>query len=579
MMLGLAGKYTQITRENMPNIRGLASIYGLSYIPGTWVKQIQLIKGTGSVLNGYESIAGQINVDLRRPDHMDKLYLNIYANKYGRIEANANVRYAIGKKIKSALLVHASNNSIKHDNNNDSFLDKPLSNNFIVLSRFELLNNVGMHIEAGVKATYVDKIGGQVDFDLGTDEGTTNNWGMHLLTKRIEGWTKTGKVFEDKPYKSIALQTSGAYHNQHSYFGLNNYEAEQSSLYANFIYSSIFGNTNHKFKTGLSFQYDEYKEQFNLANYSRVEAVPGAYFEYIYNYREIFNIVAGLRADYHNIYGAFATPRLHLRYAMFEKTVFRISIGRGQRTANIFSENNALMSSSREFIIQGDNSDKPYGLNPEVAWNYGINLTQKFTLDYRDGSISIDFHRTDFENQIIVDLEQNPQQVIFYNLKGQSYSNSFQTQLDYELLKRFDVRIAYRWYDVKTTYNGILMEKPLVSEQRAFINLAYATRNKWKFDYTLNWQGNKRIPSTQTNPVEYRLENSSPDFFTMNAQITKSWKKKFDIYLGVENILNYTQENPIIASNQAFSQYFDSSLIWGPIYGRSFYIGLRYNIF
>ena len=578
MMLGLAGKYTQITRENMPNIRGLSSIYGLSYTPGVWVDQIQLIKGTGSVLNGFESIAGQINVDLWRPQKMDKLYINLYANKHGRVEANANVKFGVSKKLQSALLVHASNNSIKNDKNKDGFIDKPLSNQFVVLNRWELLNNLGMHIEAGVKATYIDKIGGQSDFNLGADEGTTNYWGMHLLTKRIEAWTKTGKVFKNKPYKSIALQTSGAIHNQHSYFGLKNYEAEQNSLYANFIYTGIFGNTNHKFKTGLSFQYDDYKEEYNTANYYRKESVLGAYFEYTYNYNEKFNLVAGLRADYHNILGAFATPRLHLRYAMFEKTVFRVSAGRGQRTANIFSENSALMSSSREFVIQGDNSDKPYGLNPEVAWNYGINLTQYFTLDYREGTISFDFHRTDFENQIIVDLEQSPQQAVFYNLEGQSYSNSFQTQLDYEVLKRFDVRIAYRWYDVKTTYNGVLMKKPLVSEQRAFINFAYATRNKWKFDYTINWQGNKRIPSTQLNPEEFRLDDKSPDFYTMNAQITKSWKKKFDVYLGVENILDFTQENPIIASNQAFSQYFDSTLIWGPIFGRSFYIGIRYRI-
>jgi len=578
MMLGLAGPYTQITRENMPDIRGLSAVYGLTYIPGTWVEGIQLIKGTGSVANGYESIAGQINVELRRPESMDKLYLNAYANEEGRLEANANMKFKISENWSSALLLHGSTHQIKHDRNDDGFLDKPLMDQYIVLNRWELRNEHGLHLELGAKGTYIDNIGGQVSFNLENDEGTSNAWGMHMQTKRIEGWTKIGKVSLEKPYQSFGIQLSGANHDQHSYFGLNNYEASQSTFYANALFQSIIDNTNHKYKAGLSFQFDDYKEGLNFVNYDRQEMVPGAFVEYTYSYTDKFNLVAGIRADYHNVFGIFVTPRLHVRYAPAEKTIIRISGGRGQRTANIISENVGLLASSRQFIVQGDVSDKPYGLNPEVAWNYGINFTQHFTLDYREGLISLDFYRTDFENQIVVDLDQNPQQAVFYNLDGKSYSNSFQAQVDYELLKRFDVRLAYRWYDVKTNYNGELRMKPLIAENRAFANLAYETRKYWKFDYTLNWQGNKRIPDTYSNPEEYQLAEKSPDFFTMNFQLTKSWKKLFEVYVGVENILDYTQEKPILASDQPFSPYFDSSPVWGPIFGRSFYVGLRYKI-
>lgn len=578
MMLGLAGPYTQITRENMPDVRGLSAIYGLTYIPGTWIEGIQLIKGTGSVANGYESIAGQINVELKRPESMEKLYLNAYSNEGGRIETNANARFKLGNNWSSALLLHASNNSVKHDKNNDGFLDKPLMEQYVALNRWELRNEKGLHIEMGAKGTYIDNIGGQTNFNLNTDEGTSNAWGMHLVMKRIEGWTKLGKVNLDKPYQSFGIQLFGAYHDQHSFFGLNNYNANQSSFYANMLFQSAIGNTNHKYRMGLSFQFDDYGEMLNGAIFDRVEKVPGIFFEYTYSFLDKFNLVAGFRADYHNLFGAFVTPRFHLRYAPVEKTIIRLSAGRGQRTANILSENNGLLASSRQFVILGDDYDKPYGLNPEVAWNYGINLTQHFTIDYREGLISIDFYRTDFENQIVIDLDQSPQQALFYNLEGKSYSNSFQIQLDYELIKRFELRLAYRWYDVKTSYQNGLLTKPLIAENRAFINLAYETRKYWKFDYTLNWQGSKRIPYTDSNPEEYRLAKQSPGFTTMNFQLTKSWQKLFEVYAGVENLLDYKMETPILASNSPFGQYFDSSLIWGPIFGRSFYIGIRYKI-
>jgi len=401
---------------------------------------------------------------------------------------------------------------------------------------------------------------------------------MRLNVNRYEGWAKIGKVFLDKTWKTYGFQFSGVKHQQKSYFGLNQYDAVQHSFYANFLYQSIIGNTNHKFRTGASFQYDNFSELLNESVYNRNELVPGVYFEYTVKASEKLSAVAGIRFDYHNIYGAFLTPRLHVRYAISENLVIRASGGRGERTASIIAENIGLLASSRQIIIHGDGSDKPYGLEQEVAWNYGINLTQSFRLAYRDGSIGFDFYRTQFVNQIVVDIDQSPQKAIFYNLDGQSFSNSFQAQVDYELIKRLDVRLAYRWYDVRTTYHEMLLRKPLIAINRAFINLAYETRNHWKFDLTINWQGQKRIPFTNSNPPEYQLAEQSPDFVVINTQISKSWNENFEVYLGAENLFNYKQENPILAADKPFSPYFDASLIWGPVFGRNIYAGLRYKI-
>lgn len=577
-MLGLAGPYTQITRENMPDIRGFSSIYGLTFTPGTWVDAIQLIKGTGSVVNGYESIAGQINIDLRNPATMDKLYLNVYGNEKGRIEANANIGIDVTDKLGTGIMLHVNNSSIKHDRNNDGFMDSPLSQQYIFLNRWELYSDKGLHFQVGIKGTFITKNGGQVDFNPDTDEGTTNAWGMHMGIQRMEAWAKLGKVNQEKPWQSVGFQVSGVTHKQDSYFGLTNYDASQNSFYANLLYQSILGNENHKFKTGLSFQYDNYGEVLNQNNYDRVEAVPGTFFEYAYSSSDKFNLVAGARIDYHNLYGLFYSGRLHLRYALAKRTILRASVGNGHRTANIFSENSGLFASSRQFIVSGDGSIKPYGLDQESAWNFGLSLTQHFTLDYREGIVSADFFRTEFVNQVVVDLDQSTQEVNFYNLDGSSFSNSFQIQLDYELIKRLDMRIAYRWYDVKTTYSGDLLNKPLIAKNRAFINLAYETRNHWKFDYTLNWQDHKRIPSTSSNPEQYRLEDQSPQFFLMNAQVSKSFSEKWEVYVGAENILNFKQSNPILASDDPFGPYFDASLIWGPVFGRNIYFGARFKL-
>ena len=577
-LLGLAGTYTQINRENIPYIRGLQSINGLTYVPGTWVESIQLNKGTGSVVNGFESIAGQINVELRKPENADPLYLNAYVNEGGRLEVNANVAHRLDEHWSTAFLAHTKYNSIKNDRNKDGFLDNPLATNFIGLNRWKYVGDKGFRSQFGIKGTLVNSTGGQMDFEPDDDALTTNRWGMNLNLRRLDGWAKMGYVSEEKPWQTIGLQLSAARHEQDSYFGLNDFDATQTSLYANFLFHSIFSNTNHQFTTGLSLQYDDYDESLNTINYDRKEVVPGVYFEYTFTRSDKFSMVTGIRGDYHNIYGGFLTPRLHLRYALSDQTVLRASAGRGQRTANILAENTGLLASSRQIEIQGDGSDKPYGLDPEVAWNYGASLTHCFLLDYREGTIGVDFYRTDFTNQIVVDLDQSPQSALFYNLDGSSFSTSIQAQLDYELLKRLDIRLAYRWYDVKTTYSGELMQKPLVSTHRAFLNLAYETRNDWKFDYTINWQGEKRIPFTGSNPEAYQLPERAPDFFLMNMQVSKRWKEIFEVYVGVENLLNYTQSGPILSSEAPFSDFFDSSLVWGPIFGRNTYVGLRYWI-
>lgn len=578
-LLGLSGNYTQLTVENLPGPRGIATPLGLNAIAGPWIESIQLVKGMGSVANGYESIAGQINVELKKPENSEQLLANIYVNDFGKTDLNLNLSKKINDKWSTGLLIHDDFITNKQlDNNKDGFRDLPTGNLLSIINRWKYDNGRGFLAQFGVKGLNDDRTGGQTAYNPSSDKYTTNYYGIGIKTQRYEAFGKIGYIFPEQKYKSIGLQLSAISHQQESYFGLTTYNARQRNLYGNLIYQSIINNTMHTFRTGISFLYDNYNEQFNAASFKRNEIVPGAFFEYTYMPSEKLSVVAGIRADYNNLFGAFVTPRLNIRYEPVQGTSIRLAAGRGQRTANVFAENTSVFVSSRNVEMLAAEKGKAYGFNPEVAWNKGISVDQHFNLFGRNASASIDFYRNDFTNQVVVDLE-DPRSIKFYNSKDKSYSNSLQVGLKLEPLDKFNISLAYRYFDVKTTYDGKLLQRPLISKQRAFANFDYAFSG-WKFDYTFNYNGSKRLPSTAANPEADRRNAYTPAYVLMNAQVTKSVGKKspMDFYIGVENIGNYIQPDAIIAANGPFGRYFDASMVWAPITGRMLYAGWRLKI-
>ena len=439
-----------------------------------------------------------------------------------------------------------------------------------------------------------EKQTGEVDFNPKTDRLTTNApvlsgdevWGSEIDTRRYEVSAKLGYVNPEIPWQSVGVQTAFSSHKQDSYFGLKQYDILHNSLYTNAIYNSIISDSRNKIKTGLSYTYDHYDEFLDTPNlasdYERTETSVGAFFEYNYDNLETLNLTAGIRVDHHNLMGTFVTPRVHLRYSPWEKSAFRASFGRGKRSANIFAENQSMFATSRSINILNANG-KIYGLDPEIAWNYGMSYLQGFNLFGRKADITFDYYKTDFKNQVVVDYE-NPQEVNFYNLEGKSYANSFQTEVNYNVFNHFDLRLAYKYYDVKTQYNSGKLEKPLTPKHRFFANAAYETHVKentsgqWKFDATFNWLGEQRFSSTTLNPVPYQLPENTPTVGTLNAQITKVFSPQFEVYLGGENVTNVKQNNPVMAANDPFGSNFDTTFVYGPIFGSMYYAGLRLKI-
>ncbi|RSK39944.1 TonB-dependent receptor [Mangrovimonas spongiae] len=582
-MLGLTSPYILIATENIPSVRGASQAYGLTFTPGTWVESIQITKGAGSVVNGYESIAGQINAELQKPTKDDKLFVNLYGASNERLELNTHFNTKLSDKWSTGLYLHGNMHQKEHDVNHDNFLDMPLYHQINVMNRWQYTDTENGFVGFfNFRYLTDEKQTGELDFNPETDKLTTNAWGSEIDTQRFDFSGKLGYVNPELPWRSIGVQFAVSNHQQDSYFGVREYNIEHNSIYSNVMYNSIISDSRHKIKTGVSFTFDHYDELVELNTFERTDNSVGAFFEYNFDNLDKLNLTAGIRVDNHNKLGFFVTPRVHARYTPWEKSAFRASFGRGKRSANIFTENQSLFATSRNINIIGSNGGDIYGLDPEIAWNYGVSYLQGFNLFGRKADVSVDFYRTDFQNQVVADWE-NPQEISFYNLENDSYANSLQAEFNYNMFKRFDVRLAYKYYDVKTRYLTGKKTRPLTPKHRFFANAGYETHRKengaqWKFDATYNWLGEQRFSSTINNPVQYQLPEKTPTVGTLNAQITKVFSSKFEVYLGGENITNVRQDNPIMGAEDPFGANFDTTYVYGPIFGNMYYAGLRFRM-
>lgn len=591
-MLGLDQKYTLLTKEQLPEIRGLASPYGLNFIPGKWIGSIQLTKGGSTVVNGYESITGQINTELLKSHDDDKkaeTEINLFSDNNGRVEANVTSTSPISDKWNQSVLLHGNGTFGDTDMNDDGFLDRPKGSqlNAAYLLNYNDLEDSGFASHFGINFVKDERTAGQIGFNKRIPQKDQSLYGVGIDISRFQIWNKTGYVFKGKPYQSLGWMNQLTYHQQDSFFGLRNYFGKETSYYSNLIFESIIGSTNNKYKVGASFLYDKYDESYiqdvslsGVEDTKRTETVPGLFAEYTLT-GEKFTLVTGARVDFHNLAGTQFTPRMNFKYDLTPKTIFRISAGRGFRTANIFAESQAYFASNRQIQII-NNGGEIYGLKPEIAWNYGVSLQQEFKLFGRKSTILADFFRTDFQNQVVTDLDESAQKILFYNLEGKSFANSFQTQWDVEPVKNLEFRVAYKYYDVALDYLSGLKKVPFMAKHRGFVNLAYSTNKTekgrfWSFDTTLNLVGKQRLPNTKSNPPEFQLGDYSPSYSTLNAQISRNFSEKIRVYLGGENLTGYQQKVAILDAGNPFGNYFDGGMVYAPVMKQNFYVGVDFK--
>lgn len=572
-LLGLTGIYSQLMIENIPDYEGFGRTFGLNYIPGHWLESISVSKGAASVLSGNESITGQISADYKKPDGDEIFYLNLYANDHGHLEMNSNASWRMTPTFSTMLLVHGGYNDLRLDINGNGFMDNPLTQQFHILNRWKYYSkDESLMIQWGVNLLNEERLGGQMDYTGEENRDDTSDlYGFLVSTKRYGTFLKGGYTFSGRAATNIAFLGNYSIHDQSSVFGYNNHDVIQQTFNQRVVFGTYLGNTSHIIQTGLSYQYHNFDEIFNDSLMPLKESKPGAFLQYTRTHLEKFTLMAGMRADMHNLYGFQWTPRLHFRYQPLHHTTLRVSAGKGYRTMHMFAENLFLLANSRNILFV----EEP---GQEAAWNYGIHLTQDLTILGRPALFNAEFFRTDFTNQVIIDMDRGFENIYIYNLDGSSYANNFQVDLTFEPISRLDVLIAMRFTDAKSTINEELLPVAFTKRYRGLATFSYQTRlRRWQFDLTAQFNGPSRLPENRDLPEKYQREKESPAYVIFNAQIARYFKK-WNIYLGSENFTNFAQKNPIIAPDDPFGNYFDASQIWGPISGRKIYIGMRYII-
>lgn len=568
-MLGLDGRYAQMSVENIPFIRGLSTNQGLTLIPGTWINEINVSKGIGTAVNGPNAMTGQIDLCLLSPDTLVPFFLNLYGNSQGRLEANVHMTQRTGRYSSNLLMVHGNLFNTAMDQNNDSFLDQPKTDRFNVMDRW-------LHRKDNVTAQLIlryvteSRNGGQSDEHHEREGIGGAHYLVDIRNELTDAIGKYGFIFKNDATRSIGLMFGARQHHLTSTYGLRRYNAEQKSLYGNAVYQMLLHGGTDDLKTGISLQTDDYEEVYMDSSFARNEVMPGAFVEYTMK-RGAFTAVAGLRADLNSWYGSAVSPRLHVKYDLGPLTTARASVGHAFRTAVPFAENSSLLASSRVMHVEGD-------LAMERAWNMGASLLHKWKWLDRKWAFTVDVYRTQFTDQVVTDLDRSPQEAAFYMLHGSSYANSVLTDVQVALTRRINAKVAYRWYDVRTTYDGVLRERPFTPTHRGMFDLAYESKNeRFRADATLNMFGSSRIPSTITNPEAYRFPERAPAYATLHAQVTVVLGL-WEFYAGGENLTSTLQTRQIIAPEDPFGPYFDASLIWGPTNKAMFYGGIRFTL-
>ena len=595
-MLGLKGTYTQMMVENRPSFNRLGRAYGLEYIPGTFISGIQISKGASSVKKGVQGITGQINTELIKPYEAPLLFLNLFGNYTGRVELNAQINYRITKEWSTGLLMHGNYFGTELDYNGDSFLDIPKKHQANVISRW-MYKAKGIHFEINAHGIWDSRSGGQTVglFEKTFDSTATRLYQVNSEVRRLGVFGKLGYFGFNNPSQSVAIVYDANIHQHNSYFGDKIYTGLQKRLYANVVFQSNLVNDDNNLSVGLAYDLVDFKEQFTDINNDRTEHLASVYAEYDFTkkFNELrgnaFGLVLGFRTDLihsQQFTKVYPSPRINIKYNFTDDIVLRASGGRGVRNPNLFIENLRYMPSHKDFVVLET-------ILPEVAWNYGLNFVWNFKISPKlGGNLSIDVYRTDFQNQLVADMDSDISytKIQFYNLKGQSFANSILVSYTQDIVKGLEARIAYKFNDVRMTYGSLLHQVPLMPQHRGLVHLNYTTPKKdWEFNVTMNVVGPQRLPHLHPpygpDLPAYRLESDySPTFVTMNAHITKIFKGGWEVYIGGENITNYTQEQPILGCQDPFGTSttttyanFDASSIYASVFGAQVYAGIKYT--
>ena len=569
-LLGLDGVYTQFQLENVPFLRGLETAFGMQSFSGIWLDGIQISKGTGSVVNGHESMAGLINLSVKNPFDAERLLVNVYGNRFGRAESNVILSHRINERWASSLLLNGALNQTNIDENSDGFLDLPRFKNVSALNKWQF-NGERMEAQFSVYGYYDDRFAGQSPFSPALVP-----FHMALTNQHLEATAKTG-FFGSHPGESLGIINHVKVHRTGGYFGGNSIggqrisSGEEKRYYVSINYDRSSADGKHTLKSGVSTTLLDITQQAGISILQRTEITTGPFAEYSLLLNRL-SVQSGVRLDYHSLFGWFFVPRIHAKYALTPKTDLRLTGGKGWRVPNFLMENNVLMASNKTWILPSE------GVLPEISWNIGASVASEFVMLERKATLTIDAYYTWFERQLTVDRDVSPNSLVFRYIENQSTALACQAELDWTISKQFSVRAAYKFLQVESIYNGIMQQQPMIPMHRMLYTVSWNSRNKrWQADLTANMVGAMRMPDNHSGSGTVHETHYSPWYPYLFGQVAHQWKK-VKVYIGVENLLNVKQPNPIISASNPQDPNFDATMVWGPITGINIYGGLTYNL-
>ena len=614
-LLGLSGVYTQMLDETRPVMRGLASPFGLSYVPGQWLESIQIAKGSSSVINGVECMTGQINMEHRKPTDEKPLFLNAAIMSDSKVDFNIASSLQMGYNWSTVLLGHVSGNHKMHDMDQDGFMDDPKMLQFNLSNRWLYMADNGVQVRFGVRAIQDSRLGGQMLTDADGKEVTydyksyifnpkqkpadmVNPWGSDIRNRSLNGYLKVGVPLNEENSQNIALVADYNYQEMDSHFGATDYVAGQHSAFANLLYQNVISDS-HKFTVGLNGTFDRYDEVFmrkiwfegreNMAGnnvpYVTDLANAGVFGEYTYSHGDALSVIAGLRGDWFNHVSDGkskfrVSPRVTLRYMPIDEIVIRANGGRGLRYSTPLVDNIGVFSTGKRF----DGAYNEHIL--EDAWTFGGNITYYLPFGVSSNTyLSVDYFRTQFDQQMVVDYERYANQISFYALDGnRSFTDNIQLDFSVDPIERFNITVTARYTKARIELAGrVLVEKPMTSRFKGVLNLQYATNlNKWIFDFTASLNGSCRVYDFMLNLKDsdgnllYK-DGRTPVYPMLYAQITRRFKG-WDVYAGAENLTNFRQKDAIIGADNPRQASFDASCIWGPLMGIKLHAGFRFTL-
>ena len=565
-LLGLDGVYTQFQLENVPFLRGLETAFGMQSFSGIWLDGIQISKGTGSVINGHESMAGLINLSVKNPFESDRFLVNVYGNRFGRGEMNAILSHKINERWATSLLLNGAVNQTVIDENRDGFLDLPQFKNVSALNKWQF-NGERMEAQFSVYGYYDDRFAGQSPFSPALVP-----FHMALTNQHLEATAKTG-FFGSHPGESLGIINHVKVHRTDGYFGGNTIggqrisSGEEKRYYVSINYDRSSADGKHTLKSGVSTTLLDITQQAGISILQRKEITTGPFAEYSLLLNRL-SVQSGVRLDYHSLFGWFFVPRIHAKYALTPKTDLRITGGKGWRVPNFLIENNSLMASNRVWVLPLE------GVLPEISWNVGGSIASEFQVFKRKATLTLDGYYTWFERQLNIDRDVSQAAIVFSYIENQSTALACQAEIDWVLSKQFNLKGAYKFLSVQSIYDGTMQQQAMIPTHRLLFTTSWTSKNKRvQADLTANIVGPMRMPHNHSAAGMA----FSPWYPYLFGQVSYQWKK-VKVYIGLENILNVKQPNPIISAQDPQDPSFDATMVWGPITGINVYGGLTYQL-